>query len=85
MALTNMHSDLRFNSFSGLCINLVKKNYYIILYYIIYYIILYYIILYYIILYYIISSITAPQDAHKRIVLQVYHGLNTLEFSAIHR
>ena len=32
-----------------------------------------------------ISSITAPQDVHKRIVLQVYHGLNTLEFSAIHR
>ena len=30
-------------------------------------------------------SITTPQDAHKRIVLQVYHGLNTLEFSAVHR
>ena len=29
-------------------------------------------------------SITAPQDAHKRIVLQVYHDLNT-DFSAIHR
>ena len=28
---------------------------------------------------------TAPQDAHKRIMLQVYHDLNTLEFSAIHR
>jgi len=55
MALTNMHSDLRFNPFSGLCINLV------------------------------ISSITASQDAHKRIVVQVYHGLKTLEFSAIHR
>ena len=33
----------------------------------------------------ILSSITAPQDAHKRLVLQVYLGLNTLEFSAIHR
>ena len=44
MALTNMHSDLRFNPFSGLCINLV-------------------------ILYYL--SITAPQDAHKRLVMQV--------------
>ena len=27
---------------------------------------------------------TTPQDAHKRLVLQVYLGLNTLEFSAIH-
>ena len=27
------------------------------------------------------SSITAPQDAHTRLVLQVYPGLNTLEFS----
>ena len=34
MALTNMHSDLRFNPFSGLCINLVILIlYYIILYY----------------------------------------------------
>ena len=58
MALTNMHSDLRFNPFSGLCINLVIL-YYIILYYIIlYYIILYYIILYYIILYYIILRLS---------------------------
>ena len=31
---------------------------------------------------YVIS--TAPQDAHKRLVLQVYLGSNTLEFSAIH-
>ena len=29
--------------------------------------------------------LTAPQDAHKRLVLQVYFGSNTLEFSAIHR
>ena len=29
------------------------------------------------------SSITTPQDAHKRLVLQVYLDLNTLEFSAI--
>ena len=51
MALTNMHSDLRLNPFSGL---------YIILYYIIlYYIILYYIILYYIILWSYHISITS--------------------------
>ena len=31
------------------------------------------------------ASITAPQDAHTRLVLQVYLGLNTLESSAIHR
>ena len=31
------------------------------------------------------SKVTAPQDAHRRLVLQVYLGLNTLEFSAIHR
>ena len=31
------------------------------------------------------SSITTPQDAHKRLVLQVYLGSNTLEFSAIRR
>jgi len=31
------------------------------------------------------ASITTPQDAHMRLVLQVYLGLNTLEFSAIHR
>ena len=30
-------------------------------------------------------TITAPQDVHKRLVLQVYLGSNTLEFSAIHR
>ena len=29
------------------------------------------------------SSITTPQDAHKRLVLQVYLGPNVLEFSAI--
>ena len=38
----------------------------------------------YIILYYT-SKVTAPQDAHGRLVLQVYLGSNTLEFSAIHR
>ena len=31
----------------------------------------------------LISSITAPQDAHKRLVLQVYLGSITFEFSAI--
>ena len=31
------------------------------------------------------SSITAPQDAHKRLVLQVYLGSNTLEFNEIRR
>ena len=30
----------------------------------------------------IVTSITAPQDAHTRLVLQVYLGANTLEFSA---
>ena len=30
-------------------------------------------------------STTAPQDAHIRLVLQVYLGLNSLEFSAIRR
>ena len=29
------------------------------------------------------SKVTAPQDAHRRLVLQVYLGSNTLEFSAI--
>ena len=33
----------------------------------------------------ILSKVTAPQDAHKRLVLQVYLGSNTLEFSAIRR
>ena len=33
---------------------------------------------------YITSKVTAPQDAHKRLVLQVYLGSNTLEFSDIH-
>ena len=28
------------------------------------------------------SKVTAPQDAHGRLVLQVYLGSNTLEFSA---
>ena len=31
------------------------------------------------------SKVTAPQDAHRRLVLQVYLGSNTIEFSAIHR
>ena len=31
------------------------------------------------------SKVTAPQDAHRRLVLPVYLGSNTLEFSAIHR
>ena len=30
------------------------------------------------------SKVTASQDAHGRLVLQVYLGLNTLEFSGIH-
>ena len=29
----------------------------------------------------ITSKVTAPQDAHRRLVLQVYLGSNTLEFS----
>ena len=38
-----------------------------------------------ILLYYIISSkVIAPQDAHGRLVLQVYLGSNSLEFSATH-
>ena len=36
-----------------------------------------------IILYYVMSKVTATQDAHGRLVLQVYLGSNTLEFSAI--
>ena len=31
------------------------------------------------------SKVTAPQDAHGGLVLQVYLGSNTLEFSAIRR
>ena len=31
------------------------------------------------------TSITAPQNAHKSLVLQVYLGSDTLEFSAIRR
>ena len=31
------------------------------------------------------SKVTTPQDAHRGLVLQVYLGSNTLEFSAIHR
>ena len=31
------------------------------------------------------SKVTSPQDAHKRLVLQVYLDSNTLEFSAIRR
>ena len=34
---------------------------------------------------FISSKVTAPQDAHRRLVLQVYLGSNTLEFSAIRR
>ena len=33
--------------------------------------------------YLLFTSITAPQDAHKRLVLQVYLGSKTLELSAI--
>ena len=38
-----------------------------------------------IILYYITSKVTIPQDAHRRLVLQVYLGSNILEFSGIPR
>ena len=31
------------------------------------------------------SKVTTPQDAHGRLVLQVYFGSSTLEFSAIRR
>ena len=31
------------------------------------------------------SKVTAPQDAHGRLVLQVYLGSNTSEFSGIRR
>ena len=31
------------------------------------------------------SEVTAPQGAHGRLVLQVYFGSDTLEFSAIRR
>ena len=41
------------------------------------------ILLYYIVLF--TSKVTAPQDAHGRLVLQVYLSSNTLEFSAIRR
>ena len=37
--------------------------------------------LYYIVLY--TNKVTAPQDAHGRLMLQVYLCSNTLEFSAI--
>ena len=37
-----------------------------------------------ILLYWVTSKVTAPQGAHVRLVLQVYLGSNTLEFSAIH-
>ena len=36
-------------------------------------------------LYICMSKVTAPQDAHGRLVLQVYLGSNTLEFSGIRR
>ena len=32
-----------------------------------------------------IHKVTTPQDARKRLVLQVYLGSNTLEFIAIHK
>ena len=35
--------------------------------------------------YYISSKVTAPQDAQRRLVLQVYLASNTLVFSAIRR
>ena len=82
MPLTNINSDWMSNASSGLCIILG----YIIL-----------IILYYIILYYEQSNRT-PRCSRKVsaadllwlehfqwLVLQVYLGLNTLEFSAINR
>ena len=31
------------------------------------------------------SKVTTPQDAHGRLVLQVYLDSNTIEFSGIHR
>ena len=31
------------------------------------------------------SKVTAPQDAHRSLVMEVYLGSNTLEFSAIRR
>ena len=34
---------------------------------------------------FVTSKVTTPQDVHGRLVLQVYLGLNTLEFSAILR
>ena len=34
---------------------------------------------------YYTSKVTALQDAYRRLVLQVYLGSNTIEFSAIHR
>ena len=39
----------------------------------------------YVIFVIITSKVTTPQDAHGGLVLQVYLGSNTLEFSAIHR
>ena len=36
-------------------------------------------------LYYITSKVTALQGVHGKLVLQVYLGLNTLEFGAIRR
>ena len=88
-----MHSDLRFNPSSGLCINLV----------ILYYIILYYIILYNIILYYasplsaswgVISTSYMHTYTHttvrndvsaivNRTGIDVPHFLTTLECSAL--
>ena len=76
MPLTNINSDWMSNASSGLCII------YIILF------ILYYVGPLSCILgcnYLYSSKVTTPQDAHRSLVLQVYRGSNTLEFSAIRR
>ena len=33
---------------------------------------------------FVLKQVTAPQDAHRRLALQVYLGLNALEFSAVY-
>ena len=69
MPLMNINSDWMSNASSGLCI-----------------ILLHYIVLFILFILFILSSkVTAPQDAHGRLVLQVYLGSSTLEFSAIRR
>ena len=76
MPLTNTNSDWMSNASSGLCV------------------ILCYIILGYdidlmcsskVTLSMVMSKVTAPQDAHGGLVLQVCLGSSTLEFSAIRR